>query len=146
MFVVDKTLLIWKCVTCKVFFMYRIWILAEYEHHMIMSLRFPSDFKFLWGGHFSGFFGENLEFQKKSIWFSKLSKFWNFWKFNYPQSIEFLSIISHFWMDLIVFLKNVFLVGNKNISLTFIFFEIFIFLAVFFCVIEFIQKAIYSNV
>ena len=146
MFLVDKTYLIRKCATWKVFFMYWSLISAEHEPHVIMSLRFPSDFKFLWGGHFSRFFGEDLEFQKKSILFSKISKFWNFWKFNYPQSIDFLSITFYFLNGIDSFFRKMFFWLYIITFSSFSYFRNIYFSGMFFCVIEFIQKAIYSNV
>ena len=58
------------------FFMHWSLILAEYEHHMTMQLRFPSDSKFMWGGHvvrFS-FFG-NSDFSKQNLYGWNMSFF-----------------------------------------------------------------------
>ena len=41
-----------KFATWEMFFMYCSLILAEYEHLVIMQTRFPSDVRFLRGGHF----------------------------------------------------------------------------------------------
>ena len=78
MFPVDKTTLILKCATCKVFFMYWSLISAEYEHQMIMEMRFPSDSKFPVGGHFCEIFVEISKFYKiqKLIIFENQSLSW----------------------------------------------------------------------
>ena len=52
MFLFEKTIMILNSTLFKMNFVYRSFILAEYEHHVIMLLRFPSDFKFSRRGHF----------------------------------------------------------------------------------------------
>ena len=83
MFLLMKTIMTWNCDTWKVFFTYWSLILAEYEHHVIMSLQFPSDSKFLWAGHFWDFLW------KKSIFKRNLFDFWNFQIFEIFKSCYF---------------------------------------------------------
>ena len=88
MLLLIKTIMIWNCAAWKVFFMYRSLILAEYEHHVIMSLQFLSDSKFLWAGDFWDFLW------KKSIFKRNLFYFWNFKIFEIFKILLLLQIIN----------------------------------------------------
>ena len=97
-FLVDKTSLIWKCATCKVFFMYWSLTSDEYYHEVIMQSRFPSGVKFWWGGHFLRCFIENFDFKRKQFdfWifkFLKILKFHSFKIIHFSNTISFWKIL-----------------------------------------------------
>ena len=62
MFLLIKTI-IWNSTTFKINFVYQRFIFGEYEHLVIMQMRFPSGFKFSTVGNFLRFSRKNWNLQ-----------------------------------------------------------------------------------
>ena len=132
-------MMIWNCATCKVLFMYRSLILAEYEHHVIMSLQFPSDFNFLWGGHFSRCLLKILIFSREVYVIPNNFKILKLLKFNYLEQFHFSNKFRSLnEIDIFIF-KNLFFVEYNDMFIILFFRKIFIFSGIF------VSNRIYSG-